>query len=158
MIDRKSSIILAALFAATQAMVAHAGECQAVVLQRGSDLSTFIADIYLIHLENPDNAMMPTMWEGPVKIQNLKTKSNCLVNPVDLIDYPIAAFQDNLLVLAAFSGSNVRVLTLDLARCTVRHRSLPMTGPITLDGGIIRAANRPVLDIPCGRVAPSSPR
>ncbi|MBV9251226.1 MAG: hypothetical protein JO227_18490 [Acetobacteraceae bacterium] len=126
-----------------------ADECRPVPLDATSDPSVFLAGGYRIRLDNPDSEAAPTLWEGPVEVEDPKRGTSCTVDPHTLIQRPIEAFESGLLALATMSGSNVRVMTLDLGRCAVRHVSPPLNGPVTLQNGGIRAAGAPVPGLPC---------
>lgn len=131
---------------------ARAAECPPLRLLATTDPSVLIAGPHKVRFLSPDDASAPTAWEGPVAVEDATGAPRCTIELRDLIEKPIAAFQDGTLVIATMSGSNVRAVSLDLAGCRVRHTSTSMTGPVAITHGRITAAGQPILGLPCDRI------
>lgn len=147
------AILLACLLAV--AAEARSEACQALPIRPTADPSTFAVGDRRVRLDQPDQPTAPTVWEGPVIVTGPNAGPACRIDPQSLLLAPLAAFTGALLVLPSFSGSTLRILTLDLDSCTIRHASAPMSGPVTWQDGAIRAAGRPVPGLPCGGATPS---
>jgi hypothetical protein len=147
------TLVLAGLLVV--AAEARSDSCHPLPMRPTADPSTFEVGAYRVRLYHPDKPAAPTIWEGPILITRPDAAVPCQIDPQTLLLAPLAAFQGGLLVLPTFSGSNMRILTLDMGLCVIRHVSAPMTGSVTWQDGAIHAAGRPVPHLPCSRATPS---
>lgn len=146
------NLCIASLASLTIVWTASAAECPILRLLATADPSVFVAGPYRVRFQNPDDASAPTAWEGPVTVEEVTGAPRCTIQQHELIEKPIAAFQNGILVLATMSGSNVRAVSLDIVSCRVRHTSTSMTGPLAITNGWITAAGRPISGLPCDRI------
>ncbi len=132
-------VVLACLLSATAAF-ARAPGCQYSPMTFDAASSRVVVDAYTVTISNPDSATAPTIWEGPLIIQNRQSGKICTVNQGGLVHRPLFSFDHRFLVVVTTSGSNFRTVAVDLQECKVTGASAKMTGPITFDGGQVLVA------------------
>lgn len=145
-------LLLIAGCASQLAGPASATACKATQFTFEATRSTILLGDYTVHIEGPDSATTPTIWEGPLAIERRPGGSTCTVELPDLIDRPLVGFDLNTLVLVISSGSNYRIATVRLDQCRLLHVSPRLSGPISLGDGRIRAAGTVVAGLPCGQI------
>lgn len=147
-----ATLLLIAGCAGHLAGPASATACRATQFIFDAPRSTILLGDYTVHIEGPDSATAPTVWEGPLAIERRQSGSTCIVELPDLIERPLVGIDLNTLVLVTSSGSNYRIATVRLDQCKLLHVSPRLSGPISLGDGQIRAAGTVVAGLPCARI------
>jgi hypothetical protein len=134
--------------------VARPNHCKWLPITFDRNSSLIMAGNFAVTLKGPDAESAPQIWEGPIEIRDRKSDKTCTLSIKGLIDRPLSATNDHLLVLVTSSGSNFILTTLDLLHCTVANVTRKLTGPITFQNGQVLAHGQPVPDFACGAVSP----
>jgi hypothetical protein len=132
-------VVLGCLLAATSAFARAAG-CDYSPMTFDATSSRVVVGSYTVTLSNPDSTAAPTVWEGPLIIEDGQSGKTCTVDQDGLVDHPLFSFDHRFLVVVTKSGSNFRTVTVDLQECRVTGASAKMTGPITFDNGQVVVA------------------
>ena len=136
--------------------LAFAAACPAVPSDQTGDPSEFRIGERIIRIRNPGMTTPPDVWDGPMEVENLATGARCSI-ATELMARPLVAFEDGLLVVPSYSGSDTWLTTLDLERCTIRHASRPVAGRARIVGNALLVGNVAPVGMPCDRIAPVSP-
>lgn len=135
---------------------ALAAACPAVPIDQTGDASEFRIGERIIRIRNPGSTTPPDIWDGPMEVENLATGARCSID-TDLMARPLVAFEDGLLVIPNYSGSDTWLTTLDLERCAIRHASRPVAGRARIVSNALLLGNAVPAGMPCDRIAPVSP-
>jgi hypothetical protein len=130
-----------ALFAILMSAMMARAECSLQALSaRGSEVRAGAATL---NLGEPDNAIAPVAWQGPLRA------GACSVD-LGIIEAPLMLAPDNLLYVPSYSGS-VRTLTLvDLVTCSVRWKSMTFTGILKIGPRALQLGRKRIaLDARC---------
>jgi hypothetical protein len=132
--------------------VAEAAICRMTPMSFDRQDSTISVGSFQVHLEGGDSNVNPTVWEGPIAVKRNDSGQKCALDLDQLIDRPFAAYANHILVVVTTSGSNFRLITIDLKNCNILNTTANLSGPIMLRNGRPLADGRAIAGFPCDRL------